>query len=118
MWYKNFCRGNQLSRRRKGKGLTFFGTGLMACSGSACGGDGIKWNACGINGKCGGAEFKTGDGRSGTYLCAYGGLGDRGALASVLRGGRGGLTKFNSPGMLDLRRNWRSNCKPSKCNVA
>ena len=40
--------------------LKLFATGLMACSGSACGGEGGKRNAGGINGKCGGAGFRTG----------------------------------------------------------
>ena len=43
-----------------GNRLTLFGTGLVACSGSACGGEGGKRNAGGINGKCGVAGFITG----------------------------------------------------------
>ena len=78
----------------------------MACSGSACGGEGGKRNAGGINGKCGGARFRTGDGGAGIFMCACGGLGARGALTIVLKGGEcGWLTKFNCPGMLDLRGN-------------
>ena len=50
-----------------GNRLTLFATGLEACSGSACGGEGGKRNAGGINGKCGGAGFRTGDGGAG--LC-------------------------------------------------
>ena len=48
--------------------LTLFATGLVACSGSACGGEGGKRSAGGINGKCGGAGFKTGD-RGLVHLC-------------------------------------------------
>ena len=44
--------------------LTLFATGLVACSGSACGGEGGKRNAGGINWKCGGA----GDGGAGTFM--------------------------------------------------
>ena len=51
-----------------GNRLTLFATGLVACSGSACGGEGGKRNAGGINGKCGGAGFKTGDGGL-VHLC-------------------------------------------------
>ena len=40
--------------------LTLFATGLLACSGSACGGEGAKRNAGGINGKCGGTGLKRG----------------------------------------------------------
>ena len=36
-----------------GNRLTLFAAGLVACSGSACGGEGGKRNAGGINGKCG-----------------------------------------------------------------
>ena len=37
-------------------------------------------------------------------MCACCGLSASGALTSVFKGGeRGGLTKFNCPGMLDLR---------------
>ena len=32
-----------------GNGVTLFTTGLVACSGSACGGEGGTRNACGIN---------------------------------------------------------------------
>ena len=61
----------------------------------------------GINRKCGGTGFKTGDGRVGKFMCACGGLGDSGALASAFKGGEPErLTKFNCPGMLDLRGNW------------
>ena len=52
----------------RGNRLTLFATGLVACSGSACGGEGGKWNAGGINGKCGGAGFRTGDGGL-VHLC-------------------------------------------------
>ena len=45
-----------------GNRLILFATGLVACSGSACGGEGGKQNAAGINGKCGGAGFRTRDG--------------------------------------------------------
>ena len=89
-----------------GNRLTLFATGLVACSGSACGGEGGKRNAGGINGKCGGARFRTRDGGAGTFMCASCGLSASGALTSVFKGcGRGGLTKFNCPGMLDLRGN-------------
>ena len=89
-----------------GNRLTLFATGLVACSGSACGGEGGKRNAGGINGKCDGAGFRTGDGGAGTFMCACCGLSASGALTSVFKGGeRGGLTKFNCPRMLDLRGN-------------
>ena len=52
-----------------GNRLTLFATGLVACSGSACGGEGGKRNAGGINGKCGGAGFRTGDGGGLVHLC-------------------------------------------------
>ena len=40
------------------------------------------------------------------HLCACGGLGASGALASSFRGSEhGGLTKYNCPGMLDQRGN-------------
>ena len=103
-----------------GNRLTIFATGLVACTGSACGDEGGKRNAGGINGKkCGGTGFKTVDGGAGTLMCACCGLSASGALTSVFKGGElGGLTRFNCPGMLDLRGNWWSNCKPSKCIVA
>ena len=86
--------------------LTLFATGLVACSGSACCSEGGKRNAGGINGKCGGAGFRTRDGGAGIFMCACCGLSASGALTSVFKGGeRGGLTKFNFPGMLDLRGN-------------
>ena len=89
-----------------GKRLTIFATGLVACSGSACGGEGEKRNADRINGKCSGTGFKTGDGGAGTFMCACCGLRASGALRSVFKDGEcGGLTKFNCPGMLDLRGN-------------
>ena len=45
-------------------------------------------------------------GGAGTFMCACCELSASGALTSVFRGGeRGGLTKFNCPGMLDLRGN-------------
>ena len=53
-----------------GNRLTLFAAGLMACSGSACGGEGIKRNAGGVNGKCGGTGFKTGVGWAVTFMCA------------------------------------------------
>ena len=63
--------------------------------------------------------FETGDGGAGTFMCACCGLSASGALTSVFEGGeRGGLTKFNCPGILDLRWNWWYNCKSSKCTVA
>ena len=41
-----------------------------------------------------------------TFLCACGGLGASGALASAFKGGEcGGLIKFSCLGMLDLRGN-------------
>ena len=90
----------------RGNGLTLVATGLMACSGSACGGEGAKRNADGITGKCGGTGFKTGNGRAGTFICDCGRLGASGALASAFKSGeRGGLFKFNCFGMLDLRGN-------------
>ena len=61
--------------------LTICATGLLACSGSACGDGGPKRNAVGINGKCGGTGFKTGEGREGTFMWACGGLRPSGALA-------------------------------------
>ena len=90
-----------------GSGLTLFATGLLACNGNVCSGKGAKRNAVGINGKCGGTGFKMVDGRAGTFKCAGGGLGGSGSLASAFKGGeRGGLTKFNCPGLLHLRRKW------------
>ena len=76
----------------------------MVCSGSACGGEGGKRNAGGINGKCGGAGFRTGDGGAGTFMFAFCGLSASGALTSVFKGIEG-LTKLNCPGILDLRGN-------------
>ena len=99
--------------------LTLFATWLVACSGSACGGEGGKRNAGVINGKCGGAGFRTGYGGAGTFMCACCGLSASWALTSVFKGSeREGLSKFNCPSMLDLWGNWWSNCKPSKCIVA
>ena len=84
-----------------GNRFTLFATGLVACSWSACGGERGKRNACGVNEKCGAAGFRTMDGGAGTFMCTCCGLNARGALTSVIKGGeRGGLTKFNYPGML------------------
>ena len=55
-----------------GNRLTLFATGLLACSGSACGGEGAKQKAGRINGKCGCTGFKTGVG-AGKFMCACGG---------------------------------------------
>ena len=80
-----------------GKRLTLFDTGLLACSGSACGGILV-----GLTGNAVVRGLKQGMG-AGIYLCACGELGAIGALASAFKGGDyGGLTKFNCPGMLDL----------------
>ena len=99
--------------------MTICATGLLACSESACGGGGAKRNAVGINRKRGSTGFKTGNGREGTFMWACGGLGASGALASEFKcGERRGLTRFNCPGMFDLRGNWWSNRKPSKYIVA
>ena len=49
--------------------LTLFDTGLVACGGSACDGEGGKRNSGGINGKCGGAGLRTGDGGWYIYVC-------------------------------------------------
>ena len=65
-----------------GNRLTLFATGLLACSGRAFGGEGAKRNAGGINGKCGGTEFKTGE-WGGTLMCACGRLGASGANGCV-----------------------------------
>ena len=46
----------------RGNGLTLFTTGLLACCGSDCDGEGAKRSSGGINGKCGGTRYKTGDG--------------------------------------------------------
>ena len=51
-----------------GNRLTLFATGLVACSGSACGGERGKRNAGGINGKCCGVGFRTGGGGL-VHLC-------------------------------------------------
>ena len=51
-----------------GNRLKLFITGILACNGIACGGEGAKWNAGGINGKCGGTEYRTGDGGL-VHLC-------------------------------------------------
>ena len=51
-----------------GNRLTLLATGLLACSGSADGGGAAKRNAGGINDKCGGTGFKTGDGGL-VHLC-------------------------------------------------
>ena len=51
-------------------GLTLFAAGSLACSGNACGGEGAKRNAGGLNGKCVGTGFKMGDARAGTSMCA------------------------------------------------
>ena len=88
-----------------GNGLKIFATGILAGSGRACGGEGAKRNAGGINGKCGGTRIRLGD-MGLVHLCACGGLGASGASASAIKGGEcGGLNKFNCPGMLDLRGN-------------
>ena len=52
-----------------GNKFTLFGTGLLACTWSACGGEGGKRKAggTGINGKCGGTGFKAGGER--VHLC-------------------------------------------------
>ena len=43
---------------------------------------------------------------AGTFMCACGGLSASGALMNAFKGvERGGLTKFNCPGMLNLRGN-------------
>ena len=47
-----------------------------------------------------------GGGGACTFVCACGGLGASGALTIAFKGGEcGGLTKFNCPGMLNLRGN-------------
>ena len=51
-----------------GERLTLFATGLLSCSGNACGGEGPKQDAGGINRKCGGTGFRTGD-RGLVHLC-------------------------------------------------
>ena len=45
-----------------GNRLTLFAKELLAGSESGCGCEGAKRNAGGINGKCGGTGFKTGEG--------------------------------------------------------
>ena len=77
--------------------MTLLATGLVACSGSACGGEGGKRNAGGINGKCGGAGFRTGDGGAGTFMCACCGLSASGALTSVFKGGEIQLSRHARP---------------------
>ena len=57
-----------------GNRLILFTNGLVACSVSACGGEGGKWNAGGINGKWSGTGFKTGDGGAGTFMCGCCGI--------------------------------------------
>ena len=52
----------------RGNRLTLFATGLVACNGSACGGEGGKRKAGGINGKSGVAGFRTGDWGGGWYI--------------------------------------------------
>ena len=116
---KTFAEEMNCAGGERGNRLTLFGTGLAACSGNACGREGAKRNAGGIKGKRVGTGFKTGIGRADIFMYVFGGLGAIGALASDFKGGgQGGLTKFNCPGMLDLRGNWWSNSKPSKCIVA
>ena len=69
----------------RGNGLTLFATGLLECSGNACGGEGAKQDAGEINGKYGGTGFKSGDWRAGIFMQAYGGLGPSAAVASFLK---------------------------------
>ena len=89
-----------------GNRLTLFATGLVASCGIACGGEGGKRNVVGINGNCVSTGFITGDGGTGTFMCACGGLVGSGTLTIAFKDGEcGGLTKFNCPGMLDLRGN-------------
>ena len=91
----------------RGKGLTLFAMGYWRVVGVLVAAKEQKCNAGGINGKCGGTGFKTGDGRAGTFMCVCGGLSASGALASALEGGElRGLIKFNCHGMLNLRGNW------------
>ena len=71
----------------RGNRLTLFATGLLACSGSACGGEGAKGNSGGIMGKNVGTGFKTGDGGPGLFMCAFGELDASGASASAFKGG-------------------------------
>ena len=52
----------------RGDRLTLFATVLLACSGSAYGGEGATRNAGGLNEKCSGTVFKTWDGRL-VHLC-------------------------------------------------
>ena len=47
LWYKNVSGGIEWCRRRLGNRLTIFATELLACNGSACGGEGAKRNAAG-----------------------------------------------------------------------
>ena len=91
-----------------GNKFTLFATGLLACSWSARG----KQNASGINGKCGGTGFKTGDGRAATFMCACGRLSASGALTRAFKSGeRGELTVracSTCEGIDDLTVNHRS----------
>ena len=50
--------------------LKLFATRLLACSGSACAGEGAKRKADEINGECGGTEFRTGVGGR-VHLCVF-----------------------------------------------
>ena len=51
-----------------GNKFKLFATGLLACIGNDRGGEEVKRNAGGINGKCGDTRFKTGDGGL-VHLC-------------------------------------------------
>ena len=51
-----------------GNRLTLFATGLLACRGSACGGEGVKRNDGGNDGKCGGTGFRLLDGGWNIYV--------------------------------------------------
>ena len=70
-----------------GNRLTLFVTVLVACCGIACGGEGGKRNVGGINGNCGCTGFITGDGGTGTFMCACGGLGGSGTLTIAFKDG-------------------------------
>ena len=56
--------------------------------------------------------LRNGSGMMDAFVCACGRLKTSGALVSALKDDeQGGLTRFNSPVMHDLKKSWLSNCR-------
>ena len=86
---------------------------LLTFNGRAGGGA-----AGGINWICGVIGLRTEVGMAGAFMCACGWLKISALLEIAFTGGKKqGLIQFNCPGILNLRGDWLSNCKASKCIV-